>query len=413
MLNAYGIVVLVALVGEYLLGVIVERLNLRAMAPELPPEFADVYDEETYRRSQQYARARAQFGLWPRTFGLLVVLGFWLSGGFQFLDAALRGLGLGSIATGLLFFAALIAGRSVLMLPFRIYSTFVIEERFGFNRTSAGTFVSDIAKGLVLGAILGGGFGALILMIFEQAGSQAWLLCWGATTAVIVLMQFVAPAWLMPIFIKFTPMEDGALRTRIFEYARSVDFPLDNLFVVDGSRRSTKANAFFTGFGKTRRIGLFDTLIERHSTDELVAVLAHEVGHYKKKHVTRGMWISILHLGVLFFVFGYFMRQPALFEAFGMESMSVYAGLVFCALLYSPVELVLGIVLNARSRKHEYEADAFAVETTGMGRALAEGLKKLAADSLANLTPHPAYVLLHHTHPPLRERVRAILAAST
>jgi STE24 endopeptidase len=411
-LNAYGIIVLGVLLGEYLLSVVVDRLNLKAMAPTPPPELADVYDAEAYGRAQAYARARASFALWPRSFSLLLLLGFWFAGGFAWLDTTLRSFELGSLLTGLLFLGALAFGQLVLMLPFRIYSTFVIEERFGFNRTTPATFVKDLLKGLALGAVLGGAVGAIILTLFEQAGALAWLWCWGATTIVIVVLQFVAPAWLMPLFMKFTPMQDGPLRTRIMDYAKSVDFPLDNLFVVDGSRRSTKANAFFTGFGKNRRIGMFDTLIERHSADELVAVLAHEVGHYKKKHVTRGMITSILHLGLLFFVFGHFMQQPALFAAFGIEQMSVYAGLVFCALLYTPVELVLSLVLHARSRKHEYEADRFAVETTGLGPALASGLKRLAGDSLANLTPHPAYVVLHHTHPPLRERIKAILAAS-
>lgn len=318
---------------------------------------------------------------------------------------------LDSVVTGVLFFGVLALAQSILDLPFEIYSTFVIEERFGFNRTTAATFISDLAKTLMLAILLGGPFAALILLLFERAGPSAWLYCWGATTVVILLVQLVAPAWLMPLFMKFTPMEEGTLRTRIFDYARSVDFPLDNLFVVDGSRRSSKANAFFTGFGRNRRIGLFDTLIEKHTEDELVAVLAHEVGHYKKRHIVWGMVTSILYLGVLFFAFGYFIQQPALFEAFRMSEPSVYAGLVFCALLFSPVDLALSLLLNARSRKHEYEADSFAVETTGLGDALAGGLKKLAADNLSNLTPHPTYVLLHESHPPLIERVAAIRAA--
>jgi len=411
--NAYAIIILLALVGEYLLETAADLLNVRGMRTRPPEAFADVYDEATYARAQRYARTRAVFAVWPRTFRLLLVLGFWFAGGFAWLDTALRGLGLGAILTGLLFFAALIVGQSVLTLPFRVYSTFVIEQRFGFNRTTIGTFVGDLVKSLALGAILGGVLGAVVLWIFESAGAQAWLVCWAVVTAAILLLQFIAPAWLMPLFMKFTPLEEGSLRARVFELARSVDFPIDNVFVVDGSRRSTKANAFFTGFGKTRRIGLFDTLIQRHTEDELLAVLAHEVGHYKKHHVTRGMLLSIAELGVLLFVFAYFMRQPALFAAFGLEQVSVYAGLVFCSLLYQPVELLLSLLRNARSRRNEYEADRFAVETTGMPAALATGLKRLAADSLANLTPHRAHVLLHHTHPPLPQRIAAIEAAGS
>lgn len=412
MVNGYAIVVLIALLGDYVLSVVVDLLNLRAMRPEPPASLASVYDPETYRRSQEYTGVRTRFGLWPRTFNLALLLGFWLTGGFEALDQWLRGFGQSSVVNGLLFFGILLGGQQALNLPFQLYSTFVIEERFGFNRTTARTFVTDLAKGLALAVALGAPFGALILWLFEMAGSLAWLYCWGATAALVLLMQFVAPSWLMPIFMKFTPLPDGPLRERIMAYARSVDFPLDNLFVVDGSRRSSRANAFFTGFGKNRRIGLYDTLIERHTTDELVAVVAHEVGHYKKRHVTSSMLVAIAQLGLLFFVFGYFMRQVGLFEAFQMSEMSVYAGLLFCGLLYGPVDLLMSLVLHARSRKHEYEADRFSVETTGLGQALAEGLKKLAANNLGNLTPHPAHVLLHHTHPPLAERIAAIEAAS-
>ncbi|MDH5673365.1 MAG: M48 family metallopeptidase [Myxococcales bacterium] len=408
MLNIYAIIVLATLLGSYLLSTVADLLNLRAMAPELPAEFDDVYDADSYRRSQQYTRVRSRFALWPRSFNLLLLLGFWFGGGFEWLDSQLRALGLAPLLTGLLFIAALMGGQLLLNLPFQLYGTFVIEERFGFNRTTAKTFVGDRLKGLLLAVALGGPVGALILTLFEQAGELAWLYCWLASTALILLLQFVAPSWLMPIFLKFTPLEDGELRQRILDYARAVDFPVDNLFVVDGSRRSSKANAFFTGFGRHRRIGLFDTLIDRHSPEELLAIVAHEVGHYKKRHVIQGMVVSILHLGILLFVFGYLMGQPALYAAFGMEHSSVYAGLVFCSLLYQPVELMLSLWMLSRSRKHEFEADRFAVETTGLGEALVQGLKKLSRDSLGNLTPHPGYVLLHYSHPPMLQRIGAI-----
>lgn len=410
--NPYALLILVALLAQYAASVIADLLNQRAMQSQLPPEFSDVYDAETYARSQAYNRARLRFVQWPRSVELVVLLSFWLSGGFEWLDQALRSLGQGPIVTGLLFFAALIAAQSLMHLPFALYSTFVIEERFGFNRTSFRTFVSDRLKSLLLGVALGGPFGALVLLLFQRAGETAWLWCWTATALLILLLQFVAPRWLMPLFIKFTPLQDGSLRTRILDYARSVAFPLENLFVVDGSRRSSKANAFFTGFGKTRRIGLFDTLIERHSPDEIVAIVAHEVGHYKKRHVLSGMAWSIAQLGLVFFVFGQFMRQEALFDAFLLTTPSDYAGLFFCTLLYEPVGMFFGLWMLARSRRHEYEADAFAAQTTGMAEALASGLKKLATDSLSNLTPHPWYVRLHYTHPPLRARVAALRALS-
>jgi STE24 endopeptidase len=408
--NLYAWVVFVALLCQYLASMLADALNRRAMRPELPAECGDVYDAETYARSQDYNRTRLRFGQWPRGVELALLLSFWFGGGFEWLDRALRSLGLGPIATGLLFFGALSLGQGLISLPFRLYSTFVIEERFGFNRTSVATFFGDLLKSLLLGVGLGAPFGALLLFVFQRAGAWAWLVCWGATATFILLLQFVAPRWLMPLFIKFTPLEEGGLRQRIMEYAGSVAFPVQNLFVVDGSRRSSKANAFFTGFGVNRRIGLFDTLIARHSTDEIVAIVAHEVGHYKKRHVIQGMFWSIAQLGLVFFLFGQFMQQHALFEAFGMSAPSDYAGLFLCTLLYEPLGLLFALFSLARSRRHEYEADAFAAQTTGDAEALVSGLKKLSTDSLSNLTPHPFYVRLHYTHPPLLARVAALRA---
>jgi STE24 endopeptidase len=310
-----------------------------------------------------------------------------------------------------LFIFALGIGRSVLLLPFRIYDTFVLEQRFGFNRTTPRTFLADMLKSLALTAALGAPALALALWLFECAGNLAFLYAWIAAAVLILLLQFIAPAWLMPLFMRFTPLPDGELRERIMSYARSVSFPLENLFVVDGSRRSTKANAFFTGFGRHRRIGLFDTLIERCTPDELISIVAHEVGHYKKRHVTNGMVLSIAQLGLMLFVFGQLLQFQPLYSAFSISEPSVYAGLTLCSLLYEPVSLVLQLILLARSRSNEYEADRFAVETTGLGEALVSGLKRLAGDSLSNLSPHPSYVFVNHSHPPLRERVLAIRGA--
>jgi len=408
MLNGYGLFVLLALVVEHALSVVIDLVNVRAMGRTAPPELADVYDTERYAKSQDYGRARGRFAVFPRTFELLLVLGFWLLGGFAALDGAARALGLGSIGTALAFLGALALGRALVFMPFQLYVTFVIEERFGFNRTTFVTFAKDLLKGTVLSVVLGAPVIALVVMFFEHTGALAWLWVWGALSALIVLLQFVAPIWIMPLFLKLTPLPDGELRTRVLDYARSVSFPLDNLFVVDGSRRSTKANAFFTGFGRHRRIGLFDTLIARHSVDELVAIVAHEVGHYKKHHVTAGMLLGMLQLGVMLFLFGYFMRQEALYAAFGVSVPSVHVGLVLCSLLYRPLDLLLSPLMLWRSRSNELEADRFAIETTGLGSALREGLKRLSADSLSNLSPHPSYVLLHYTHPPLRERLAAL-----
>lgn len=413
MVSVYTTLFGLALVIQYAIETWVDRLNMRAVRPTPPPEFQDVYDGARYARSQAYLRARTRLGLWARTSQLIVLFAFWWAGGFGRLDVWVRGFGFGPIATGLAFIGVLMAGQTVLGLPFRYYSTFVIEERFGFNRTTPGTFVGDLVKGTLLSVVLGGLLGGLVLFVFERAGMLAPLYGWLAISAAMLLLQFVAPRWIFPLFMKFMPLEADRLRERIVQYCNSIDVPLHELFVVDGSRRSNKANAFFTGFGRNRRIGLFDTLIARHSEDEVVAVVAHEVGHYKLKHVTRGMVTSILHLGLLFFVFGLGMQQRGLFDAFFVQQSSVYVGLVLCAVLYGPVDLLLSVLVHARSRRHEFEADSFAVRTTGLGAALAGGLKKLSADSLDNLNPHPAYVWLHYTHPPVVERLAAIAQLAT
>jgi STE24 endopeptidase len=406
--SAYGVIAFLAIVSEFTLTTVVAVLNLRALGTVPPAELSDVYDAQRYAETQVYARARARFGLCTRAFALLLLLGFWALSGFELLDRAIRSLGWSTVPSALLFIGALSAGRAVALFPFQIYGTFVLEERFGFNRTSVRTFVTDTIKGIALGVALGAPLLALVVLLFERTGGLAFLYAWIAATLLMLALQFIAPVWLMPLFMRFTPLPEGELRERIMSYARSVAFPLENLFVVDGSRRSTKANAFFTGFGRHRRIGLFDTLIQRCSPEEVIAIVAHEVGHYKKRHVTYGMLIGIAQLGFMLFVFGELMRFPPLYAAFGVTQPSVYVGLVLCAVMYEPISLVLSLLLQARSRRNEYEADRFAVETTGLAEPLVTGLKRLAGDSLSNLSPHPSYVFVHHTHPPLRERVIAI-----
>ena len=320
----------------------------------------------------------------------------------------MRGLEYPSIVDGLLFIGVLGIGYMIVSLPFDVYSTFIIEERFGFNRTGPRTFVADRVKGLLLTIVLGGALLAVVLTLFEYGGSLAWLYCWAAVSGITVVLEFVAPTWIMPLFSKFTPLEAGELRDRIFEYARSVSFKVGDIYVVDGSKRSTKANAFFTGFGSRKRIALFDTLVEKHTVPELVSVLAHEIGHYKKRHILHRMALGVAHTGVLFFFLSVFLGSQGLYDAFGMEERSIYAGLLFFGLLYTPIELGLSLVLFAISRRHEYEADRWTVETVDDPGDLVTGLKKLSADNLTNLSPHPLLVALEFTHPPLLQRVTAI-----
>jgi len=408
-MNPFFFIILFALLIEYVVGVVANLLNLKSLRSEVPPALEGVYQPEEYRKAQEYIRTNTRFDFVTDTFSLLVLLSFWFAGGFNYLDQVVRSWGFGPVLNGLLYIGILMLGYSLLTLPFSIYHTFVIEERFGFNRTTPRTFLLDRIKGLGLTALLGAALLSGILALFEHVGYHAWVYCWLAVTVFSLIMQYVAPTWIMPLFNKFTPLEPGELKEAILNYARSVRFPVTNVFVVDGSRRSSKSNAFFTGFGRNKRIALFDTLIKKHTVPELIAVLAHEIGHYKKKHILQGTIINILHTGVLFFVLSIFLGSPGLYAAFYMQQQSIYTGIVFFGLLYTPLEMVLSVILHALSRKNEYEADRFAAQTIQRPQHLVEALKKLHAGNLSNLMPHPFYVFLNYSHPPLLQRMRTIL----
>ncbi len=407
-MNAFFFIILAALVLEFALDIVANSLNLKALRSEAPPELKGVYEPEEYLKSQGYTRTTTRFHFVTTTFNLALLLGFWLAGGFDYLDGVVRAPGLHVVVTGVLYIGILLIAYLLISIPFSVYSTFVIEERFGFNKTTRGTFVRDQLKGLALALVLGAPLLAGVIAIFEYAGSLAWLYCWVAVSLFILGLQFVAPTWIMPLFNKFNPMESGDLRDAILDYARSVDFTVANIFVMDGSKRSSKANAFFTGFGPNKRIALFDTLVENHTVPEMVAVLAHEIGHYKKKHILQGMVISVLHMGVLFFLLSIFLSAGSLYDAFFMEHQSTYAGILFFVLLYTPIEVVMSIVLHVISRRHEHDADRWSVETFEKPQSLIDALKKLSADNLSNLAPHPFFVFLNYTHPPLLQRVEAI-----
>lgn len=408
MMNVIAIIILITIIITYALNLLADVLNLAKLQPNLPEEFKELYDSDRYRKSQEYLYVNTRFGWIASTAGLILILIFWFGKGFPILDGWVRAFGLNTIWSGLIYMGILIFCRAILSLPLSIYKTFVIEERFGFNKTSPATFVKDLLKGLVLALLLGGPLLSGILLFFQYAGANAWWYCWIAVTLFMLVIQFVAPTWIMPLFNKFTPIEDGELKEGILSYAKSIHFSLDNVYVMDGSKRSNKANAFFTGFGNRRRIVLFDTLISQHTVSELVAVLAHEMGHYKKKHIIKTMIIGIAQMGVVFYLLSLFIDNQALFDAFYMEQKSVYAGLIFFGLLYSPIDFFTGIFMQLYSRKNEYEADRFAVETTNDKTSLSDSLKKLTIGNLSNLTPHPFYVFLNYSHPPVLNRIRAM-----
>ena len=412
--NSTAIFIIIALFCLWNLDLISSLLNIKALSPQLPEEFKGIYDDEKYSKSQEYTRVSERYGIITSTYNLTILLVFWFIGGFGFLDEWLRSFGWNETVTGIVFIGVLFLGNTLLTLPFQVYDTFIIEERFGFNKTTPKTFAIDQIKGLLLGALLGIPLLAMVLWIFG-AVDNAWLWAWLAFTAFQLLMTYLAPTYILPLFNKFEPMEDGELKSRIQDMSKKCDFPLTEIYVMDGSKRSTKSNAFFTGFGKRKKIALFDTLIENHGVDELLGVLAHEVGHFKKKHIIQRMIFSFIQTAVVFFLLGLVTDQSSsfareLFNAFGVEQISTYAGLVFFMLLFSPVSKILSVFGNISSRKHEFEADAYAAEIQETPNHLITALKKLSADNLSNLTPHALPVFLDYSHPPMLVRLQALKA---
>jgi STE24 endopeptidase len=410
--NLLALFIIISLFGLWKLDFIATLLNLKALDPKVPAEFTDVFDADKYAQSQNYTRATEKFGIIESIFSLMLMLGFWLSGGFGWLDNIVRGIGHGEIVTGLIYMGILFTVQILITLPFQIYSTFVIEEKFGFNKTTVKTFVMDQIKGLILMAALGAPILALILWIFDTI-PMAWLWAWAAFTIIQLLLTYIAPSWLLPLFNKFEPMPDGELKVAINDMAKKCEFPLTELFIMDGSKRSTKSNAFFTGFGKNKKIALFDTLVANHTTEGLVGILAHEIGHFKCKHIVKRMVTGVIQSLVVFFLLGLITDKNGpvaehLFKAFYMDQISVYAGLIFFGLLFAPVKKILSIFANMSSRKDEFEADSYAAKAQGTPDHLIHSLKKLSADNLVNLTPHPLPVFLDYSHPPMLERLAAL-----
>jgi len=411
MINVYLVIILFIIVGNYLLDIVVETLNVRHAKTGLPEEYGGYYDPEEYKKAQNYLKENTRFEIITSTITTPITVAFILIGGFNFVDQIARGFQFGPIPTGLIFTGILMLASQIISIPFSAYSTFVIEEKYGFNQTTVRTFISDTLKAWLLAAIIGGTLFAVVLWFFGKAGNLAWVYCWVVVVVFQIVLTFLAPVVILPLFNKFHPLGDGELKAAIENYARSQDFKMKGVFEMDASKRSTKTNAFFTGFGKFRRIVLFDTLIVKHSVDELVSILAHEVGHYKKQHIFKSILMSIITTGLMFFLISFFINNEGLFSAFRMQSISIYAGLIFFAFLYAPINMVISIFSKMLSRKREYEADAYAVETHGKPESMISALKKLTVDNLSNLTPHPLKVFLSYEHPPVLERIRAIREA--
>ena len=406
--QTYYLIIIFALAVEYLLSTVSSILDMRNIIEDVPADFQDVYDREKYARSQSYLRDRTRFGIFSSTFSLLLILVVIHTGLFGVLDQFVRVQTIQPILAGLLFFGIIFIIQDIISLPFSIYSTFVIEEKFEFNRTTPKTFVIDKLKGYALTVILGSAVIVPILFFFERFGPRGWWIAWGLVTLFMIAVQPLFVHVIAPLFNKFTPLEEGELRTAIEEYSEKVKFPIGRIDVMDGSKRSGHSNAYFSGLGKSRRIALFDTLLEKHTTEEIISVVAHEVGHYKQKHIIKGTALGILETGVMLFIFNLIMKDAALFSVFGVSDISVYGGLVFFAMLYAPVSMITSLLTTAVSRKNEFEADTFSLETTENPQALVNMLKGLAANNLAHLTPHPLKVFLSYSHPPVISRIAAV-----
>ncbi len=411
-MNFWLLLILLILFTTYLIEFIVSFLNIKALNPTLPKEFESVFNDQDYKKSQNYTRAGTVLSLVESSISIFLTVLFLLLGGFNYIDLWARSYGFGPILTGLIFTALLGLLSFAVHLPFSLYSTFIIEERFGFNRTSLKTYLLDIMKGGLLAIVLGAPLLALILWFFINTGNYGWLYCWFGVVAFSIILQFLAPVLIMPLFNKFSPLEDGSLKDRIFNYVKKEHFKLQGIFTMDGSKRSSKLNAFFTGFGKFRKIVFYDTLINKLNETEIVAVLAHEMGHYKLKHIVKMLIASIIQTGIMFYFLSIFLDNTELSQAMFMEKTSIYSSLVFFGFLYSPINLLVSILFNAFSRNNEFAADRYAAGTTGFPEALISSLKKLSQANLSNLTPHPAMVFVHYSHPPVLARIENLRQSS-
>ncbi len=391
----------------YLFNTLLEYLNLRSGRRDIPEKVAAFYDRDKYLQSLDYHRDKTRFEFLTSGLGVVVSLALLALGAFGWLDALLRLYVQSPILLALSFFAVLAIVSDIATLPFQWYETFVIEEKYGFNKMTPQTFLTDKLKGYVLGALFGGSLLSTLIVLSEKIGPGFWIWFGVIAAAFILLMNMFYTTLILPLFNKLTPLPDGELKSAIEEFARKVKFPLDNIFVMDGSRRSKKANAFFSGIGTKKKIVLFDTLVENHRTEELVAVLAHEVGHFKKKHIIVSYLLAVAQIFFILFVLSKMMFSSELSRALGGTQPAIHLNLLAFGILFSPISGVTGLLMSLYSRRNEYEADAFA-RLTYNGQALAEALKRLSVDSLSNLYPHPAYVFFHYSHPPLLDRLRAL-----
>ena len=407
MYNTVFVLLIAVLIFGYMLERILDKLNLGHTLPVLPDELAGIFDADEYKKSQLYKRDNIHFSFVSSSLSFVVMLLLFIFGVFGWYDGLINGISKYYIIHVLIFFGTFALLSDILTTPFDLYNTFVLEERYGFNRTTVKTYILDKLKGWLIGAILGGGILALITWIYMLTGKWFWLIALAVLTFISLFLMMFYSNLIVPLFNKQTPLEAGSLRDKIEEFARNTGFKLDNIYVMDGSKRSSKANAYFTGLGPKKRIVLYDTLIDDLEEEEIVAVLAHEVGHYKKKHSTTGLILATLQSALMLYLFSLFVGEDSFAVALGGTVASFHLGLVAFGVLYSPISMLTGLASNALSRHNEFQADNFAREKHDAG-SLISSLKKLSKNNLSNLTPHPVYVFFHYSHPPLLQRIKAL-----
>jgi STE24 endopeptidase len=406
--NIYTLVILLVIIVVYLVETIAELLNVKNISNNIPPEFDGYFDREKYSKAQEYLKATTKFSIISSTFFLMAQIIFIVSRGFNYVNKIAVSLGFETVLTGLVFASIIFFTFEILKIPFSAYSVFVIEENFGFNRMNVKIFISDLLKSWVITVVIGAVIFTAVLWLFTNVCGYAWLYAFAAIVIFELFITFIAPVAIMPLFNKYTPLEDGELKNSVEEYVKKENFKMKGLFKMDGSKRSAKSNAFFTGFGRYRRIILFDTLIQKHTVDELTSILAHEMGHFKLGHIVKHIIFSFVLSGIMLFVFSLIIDKAWLYDAFFMRTQPIYAGIIFFSFLCAPVSLIISTVSNYFSRKHEYEADFYAVTTYRKPQAMINALKKLSVDNMSNLYPHKFKVFLEYLHPPVLERIKAI-----
>ena len=404
--GSWFLIILGLVIFNFLFSTGLEYINHLNWKDLIPNELKDFYKPKKYKKAREYSIRRNKISLISSLFGFALIIVLLCFNGYGYINNFSLNYNSSYIQSGV-FFIVLYFISSIISIPFSYYNTFVIEEKFGFNKTTKKTFFLDIMKSFIITLIIGSLLLFPSIYLFETLESGFWIWLWIGVSALMIFINMFYADLIVPIFNKLTPLENGDLRKKIEEYSSKVGYLLKNVYVIDGSKRSTKANAFFSGLGPKKTIALYDTLIEKHTDDELVAVLAHEVGHYKKKHIFSGLLLTIIQLGITAFFLELCLKQPEISYALGGAEMSFHLGLIGFSFIFSPISLISGIFMNYLSRKNEFEADSYAKETSS-GEHLSLALKKLSVDSLSNIYPHPAYVFIHYSHPPLIKRLKAL-----